>query len=291
MSEKMVIKNGVPDWVDLIKEEEPTWSSIFVIPLDAPQPDVAFAPSDDSSSGFWTSQKAVKFNKKPRPKADGFSVKECSFHDNCSTGKSSKTKTRSVCSSEYGQKSLAGPGMTGEKNQSLSSFPQTTSLDEERRSPSGSPSPSFSEADLSSWEKRDEIEAEFCDGAFHEEPFRVYPNIGSSVMLDQSSEGAESDTIRMHKKSVRFSKPLVTAINYRPKTLPAEVSLLFFDEDELEILEEDRETTSRDQFEMIAQELSENRLRISIAYQNRWREKRTQTSSSDLQVVTSTSDI
>ena len=99
------------------------------------------------------------------------------------------------------------------------------------------------------------------------------------------------------QKSVTFSNPLVSSMQYRPKTRPEDVHLLFFDEAELELLEEDRESTPRDQFEMIAQELSENRLRISIAYQNRWREKKACTGSSSVasaigvQVVTSASDV
>lgn len=99
------------------------------------------------------------------------------------------------------------------------------------------------------------------------------------------------------QRSVTFSNPLVSSMQYRPKTRPEDVHLLFFDEAELELLEEDRESTPRDQFEMIAQELSENRLRISIAYQNRWREKKSCSGSSNsasgigAQVVTSATDV
>lgn len=51
------------------------------------------------------------------------------------------------------------------------------------------------------------------------------------------------------KKQVRFGSPLVTRVVTRPKTAVEDIPMLYFIEDELEILEDDRLQTPCDQFE------------------------------------------
>ena len=66
------------------------------------------------------------------------------------------------------------------------------------------------------------------------------------------------------KKSVRFAATLVTKVNYRPYTPQSEIAVLYFQEEELEELECDRETVTGDQFECQFDEMA---LLVHIAYQ------------------------
>ena len=65
-------------------------------------------------------------------------------------------------------------------------------------------------------------------------------------------------------KQVRFASTLVTKVNYRPYTPQSEIAVLYFQEEELEELECDRETVSGDQFECQFDEMA---LAVHIAYQ------------------------
>ena len=72
------------------------------------------------------------------------------------------------------------------------------------------------------------------------------------------------------RQVVRFAHPLVTAVKQRPKTLPEEVSSLFFDQDELMILEEEREArVYEEQVECVAiSSGANNELSISVSFPN-----------------------
>lgn len=72
-----------------------------------------------------------------------------------------------------------------------------------------------------------------------------------------------SPTKKIPKKNVRFTAPLVTKIHYRPYTPQSEIALLYFQEEELEELECDRETVMGDQFECQFDEMA---LAVHIAY-------------------------
>jgi hypothetical protein len=67
---------------------------------------------------------------------------------------------------------------------------------------------------------------------------------------------------------VHFAHPLVTAVKQRPKTLPEEVSELFFDQDELIMLHEEREAQIfEEQVECIAMPSESNdELSISVSF-------------------------
>ena len=54
-------------------------------------------------------------------------------------------------------------------------------------------------------------------------------------------------------KRVHFGTPLVTMVRHRPKTDFEDIPKLYFVEDELEVLEEDRIHTASDQFECTIQ--------------------------------------
>lgn len=72
------------------------------------------------------------------------------------------------------------------------------------------------------------------------------------------------------RQVVRFAHPLVTALKHRPKTLPEEVSSLFFDQDELTTLEEEREArVYEEQVECVAiSSGANNQLSISVSFPN-----------------------
>ena len=67
-------------------------------------------------------------------------------------------------------------------------------------------------------------------------------------------------------RRVWFAQPLVTLVQYRPKTELSEIEELYFQEEELDELEYDRETTELDQFELIAQDEFTS---VAIAYHRR----------------------
>jgi hypothetical protein len=66
------------------------------------------------------------------------------------------------------------------------------------------------------------------------------------------------------RKEVRFAATLVTQVTYRPYTEPEDIALLYFQEEELEALECDREEVSGDQFEC---QYDEAVMTVRIAYQ------------------------
>lgn len=63
---------------------------------------------------------------------------------------------------------------------------------------------------------------------------------------------------RRKKKKVRFCKPIVTEVFYRPKTRRRDVDSLYFQEEELLVWERDEETTLRDRFEVVIEPAGKN---------------------------------
>jgi hypothetical protein len=265
------------------EHKEDVKGNIYALPLEQ---SAVVAFSDDDSVTSWSSQNAVKFKKKRKSK----------LANHGPTAASSAFVDPGICAWEH--------PWGGNPDQYLESK-ETDVAPAEHRAPKDS---SSKEAATLFQEKRDESEGEpplmmepqvrprGVDELQEDEYTELQTsNKPSDPVANSSTTGATSV---ISKKSVRFTHPVVTSQHFRPRTRPEEVSLLFFDEDELDLLEEDRETTSRDQFEMIAQELSENRLRISIAYQNRWRDHQRRRSSSSssassgstIQVAASASD-
>ena len=88
------------------------------------------------------------------------------------------------------------------------------------------------------------------------------PEISTTVVV--SSTIKLPPTKKVSKRNVRFAAPLVTKINYRPYTPQSEIAVLYFQEEELEELECDRETVTGDQFECQFDEMA---LAVHIAYQ------------------------
>lgn len=89
---------------------------------------------------------------------------------------------------------------------------------------------------------------------------------GAGPHVDQMPGGAPGK--KKKRKTVRFAAPLVTKICYRPYTKQSDVALLFFQEEELEELECDRETVSGDQFEC---QYDEAIMSVRVAYQKQSR--------------------
>lgn len=262
--------------------------------------------ADDDSACSWASQNAVKFNKKLRPKsaADAHRVKEARAASSRSRiseedlalvdrwSNRAEMPMDSLCLdhsySIRSIKKLTDPIPEAMESNSLLSDKRDDELDSLQAKIGILTTQVRHEEDVS----KDDVDE--AGGSANAEVSCNEMQQTLALPLKSSLFGTTKHHI---KKSVRFTKPLVTSQYFRPKTRPEDVSMLYFDEDELEILEEDRETTSRDQFEMIAQELSENRLRISIAYQNRWRGNRRSSSSqsaassaASMSVVMSSSD-
>ena len=65
------------------------------------------------------------------------------------------------------------------------------------------------------------------------------------------------------ERNVRFANPVVTLVNYRPYTEACDIPFLYFQEEELEELEWDREMDSGDQFECF---IDSRGLAISVDY-------------------------
>lgn len=256
--------------------------------------------ADDDSACSWASQNAVKFNKKLRPKsaADAHRVKEA----RAASGRKRITDEDLALVDRWSNREEMPMDSLCLDNYSIRSIRKLTDT-----------IPEAIESNSLLSEKRDDevdtVEETITKQVRHEQDVSKddadevggYAEVVKNEVVQVAARPLKSSlfgtTKQYCKKSVCFTKPLVTSQYFRPKTRPEDVSLLYFDEDELEILEEDRETTSRDQFEMIAQELSENRLRISIAYQNRWRGSRRSSSlqsaassAASMSVVMSSSD-
>lgn len=58
-----------------------------------------------------------------------------------------------------------------------------------------------------------------------------------------------SCTTSPRQRKVKFANPIVTLVNYRPYTEECDIPKLYFQEEELDELEWDREICPRDQFE------------------------------------------
>ena len=74
--------------------------------------------------------------------------------------------------------------------------------------------------------------------------------IAIKMELSDLKEWAKKKKHRPRKRRVQFSRPLVSSLHYRPKTAPEDIELLYFQEDELQDWEDDRETTPSERFEV-----------------------------------------
>mmetsp|Transcript_70682 Transcript_70682/g.106939 ORF Transcript_70682/g.106939 Transcript_70682/m.106939 type:complete len:111 (+) Transcript_70682:2-334(+) len=74
--------------------------------------------------------------------------------------------------------------------------------------------------------------------------------VAVKMELSELKEWAKKKKDKLKLKRVRFAQPLITEINYRPRTAPEEIDELFFRDDDLLDWEEDRETTSSERFEV-----------------------------------------
>jgi hypothetical protein len=86
------------------------------------------------------------------------------------------------------------------------------------------------------------------------EPPRKYFSIRGALdsFARRSKATSPSTQVSPGTKSVRFSKNLVASVHYRPMTLPEEMDLLYFSQEELEELERDRdERIYEEQFEVV----------------------------------------
>ncbi|CAB9504806.1 expressed unknown protein [Seminavis robusta] len=297
------------------EHKEDTEGNIYVMPLEQA---AAFAFSDDDSEASWSSQNAVKFNKKLKPKVADHGLSACASKEARTLADPAAYEwehawgTKPSDSSTGSREDTAEHRAPSSKDNNHNSNGRSA-WHSEKRDESEQPVPSPS-AVLSNESQMWSLNLDMTD---QDEYSELQPTSGTKSIKSTSgstlavattrseSLNTQQSHIGKQRKSVRFTEPLVTCQYFRPKTRPEDVSLLYFDEDELELLEEDRENTSRDQFEMIAQELSENRLRISIAYQNRWRDHQRRrsghssaaattsvsASSSNLLVTNSTSDV
>lgn len=89
------------------------------------------------------------------------------------------------------------------------------------------------------------------------------------VLHDATGSGAATHDLFISsppKKSVRFADQLVSQVTYRPYTPQEDIPLLYFQEEELESLEWDRETVSGEQFEC---QYDEAVMMVRIAFQKR----------------------
>lgn len=83
---------------------------------------------------------------------------------------------------------------------------------------------------------------------------------------DENKTRATDDTVAPDTKKVRFAEPLVTQLQFRPRTLRDEISQLFFQEDELEEFELDRETTLQDRFECVVVESAPTHYHVAVKH-------------------------
>lgn len=73
---------------------------------------------------------------------------------------------------------------------------------------------------------------------------------GSTGRVTTATAEDEASSVRSPpRKNVHFAAPIVTLVKYRPYTEEAEIPLLYFQEEELDELEFDREMVLGDQFE------------------------------------------
>jgi hypothetical protein len=82
--------------------------------------------------------------------------------------------------------------------------------------------------------------------------FSIRGALGSLRRSKSASPTASEEEVLPGTKSVRFSKNLVSSVQYRPKTLPEEMEALYFSKEELDELERDRdERIYEEQFEVV----------------------------------------
>jgi hypothetical protein len=97
-----------------------------------------------------------------------------------------------------------------------------------------------------------------------EELLRLKMQLRELRRMASPSVAADPTTTAAPRREVRFAAPLVTQVTYRPYTEPEDIALLYFQEEELEALECDREEVSGDQFEC---QYDEAVMTVRIAYQ------------------------
>ena len=95
------------------------------------------------------------------------------------------------------------------------------------------------------------------------EEYYDFPEISTTVVVSPTIDVPRRNK-QKSTKQVRFATTLVTKINYRPYTPQSQIAVLYFQEEELEELEWDREMVTGDQFEC---QLDEMQLAVRIAYQ------------------------
>jgi hypothetical protein len=86
------------------------------------------------------------------------------------------------------------------------------------------------------------------------------------VLAIESANKDEDDSLIDDKRSVRFAKDLVTELQFRPKTTRDQIPQLFFQEEELEELKLDRETTIQERFECVVVESAATHYHIAIKH-------------------------
>jgi hypothetical protein len=92
----------------------------------------------------------------------------------------------------------------------------------------------------------------------------------SNTSLDSTLVNVTT-TLTPIKRAVRFSNPLVTQVNIRPRTLEEDMEELYFCPEELDELEWDRETTEPDQYECIAQDQSSRSSVTTVAIAHKFK--------------------
>lgn len=93
---------------------------------------------------------------------------------------------------------------------------------------------------------------------------KVCHNAGAPSIAETAEVSIVVVDVKNLQKSVRFATPLVTRIKYRPYTPQSEIAILYFQEEELEELEWDRETVCGEQFEC---QFDDSVMGVRIAYQ------------------------
>ena len=87
--------------------------------------------------------------------------------------------------------------------------------------------------------------------------------------LKRSVANRSSISEQQHGKCVRFAHPLVTSLKFRPFTKPEDLPLLFFDQDDLDQLEADRnDRIPEEEFECIATPAGQ-RFQVSVSFPRR----------------------
>jgi len=91
---------------------------------------------------------------------------------------------------------------------------------------------------------------------------------------EASNEKKEANRKKEKRRGVRFSNPIVTSITLRPYTRREDIPKLFFDQDELDILEIDRENRiPEEQVECVASEINDDHFLVSVSFPKRMSRK------------------